>query len=227
MEQYLPLTWHSSTFQTNFNPQIVTCLLTMKRRVYEILCMKYLKKKKKKRYSFSYLKTTSVILILMRIYRTYSKFNFCVPSLFLQGGRIQIFVIIFRRLRFVESKVMRPVEFRMLWYTWKDIYCEEQLKKKEEKGSKKKIRNWNEWICTENFYPHSKFIYARHFERSESFFFWNFFKKSRNKRNNTNFIIYGSNNLTCNLILLYDYYAPPPRGKYKFRRIIKHMIKSE
>lgn len=146
MEQYLPLTWHSSTFQTNFNPQIVTCLLTMKRRVYEILCMKYLKKKKK-RYSFSYLKTTSVILILMRIYRTYSKFNFCVPSLFLQGGRIQIFVIIFRRLRFVESKVMRPVEFRMLWYTWKDIYCEEQLKKKKKKREvRKKIRNWNEYV---------------------------------------------------------------------------------
>lgn len=91
-------------------------------------------------------------------------------------------------------------------------------KKKEEKGSKKKIRNWNEWICTENFYPHSKFIYARHFERSESFLFWNFFKKSRNKRNNTNFIIYGSNNLTCNLILLYDYYAPPLEESINFEK---------
>lgn len=110
--------------------------------VYEIF-----KEKKKKRYSFSYLKTTNVILILMRIYRTYSKFNFCVPSLFLQGGRIQIFVIIFRRLRFMESKVMRPVEFRMLWYTWKDIYCEEQLKKKKKREVRKKfVIGTNEYV---------------------------------------------------------------------------------
>lgn len=50
MEQCLPSTWHNSTFQTNFDPQFVI-FPAMKRQVYrDILCTKYLKKKKKKRF---------------------------------------------------------------------------------------------------------------------------------------------------------------------------------
>lgn len=150
----------------------------------------------------------------MRIYRTYSKFNFCVPSLFLQGGRIQIFVIIFRRLRFMESKVMRPVEFRMLWYTWKDIYCEEQLKKKKKKREVKKkfVIGTNEYV--QRIFIRIQNLFMRAISNDpKASSFGIFSKKSRNKRNNTNFIIYESNNLTCNLILLYDYYALLPSRK--------------
>lgn len=109
--------------------------------VYEIF-----KEKKKKRYSFSYLKTTSVILILMRIYRTYSKFNFCVPSLFLQGGRIQIFVIIFRRLRFVESKVMLS-NFACFDTRGKIFIAKNNWKKKKKREVRKKfVIGTNEYV---------------------------------------------------------------------------------
>lgn len=62
MEQYLPSTWHSSTFQTNSNQQIIMSTLRMKQQAYEILRMKYLEtKKKKKRYSSNYLKKTHIV----------------------------------------------------------------------------------------------------------------------------------------------------------------------
>lgn len=141
---------------------------------------------------------------------------------FIFTRRIQIFVIIFRRLRFVESfgKVMRRKKYtktdcqRRISHALEKYLLrirEEQVKKKREvKGrcelwgrgtienfeananavrKKKFKRNWNEWICTENFYPHWRFIYARHFRKivhffqtiQKSFFFWNFLFRGKSQ----------------------------------------------